>query len=122
MTSKGWFTQWVTKALGYIQSAALDDMETVVLLQVTPEIEDEKTFARTEWPEFLRLLEECYKKDAYEVKNIKFEDIQRTQENLRCSVPAPLCFRRVYVERSAVRWRRPSSPSISRRTRTTPRA
>lgn len=75
VTEKAWFNQWVSKCLGYIKEASLNGVESVQMLQIKPDVEDEKTFARTEWPELKRLLEECYKREADEVALIPFKRI-----------------------------------------------
>ena len=75
VTKKAWFTQWVSKCFGYIKEASLNGVDRVTMLQIKPDVEDEKTFARTEWPELKRLLEECYKREADEVKLIPFSHI-----------------------------------------------
>ena len=75
VTKKAWFTQWVSKCLGYIKEASLNGVKNIQMLQIKPDIEDDKTFARQEWPELKRLLEECYKREADEVRLIPFDDI-----------------------------------------------
>ena len=75
VTKKSWFNQWVSKFLGYIKEASLNGVKNIQMLQIKPDIEDDKTFARQEWPELKRLLEECYKREADEVKRIPFSHI-----------------------------------------------
>ena len=75
VTEKAWFNQWVSKVLGCIKEASLNGVESVLLLQIKADVEDETTFARTEWPEFKRLLEEAYTRESDEVKRIPFDAI-----------------------------------------------
>ena len=79
MAKKNWFNQWVSKVLGLVQQASLDDdVESVVLCQVMPGV-GEETFARKEWPIFFELLEKCYEEQAHEIKRIKFADLQESR-------------------------------------------
>ena len=78
VTVKTWFNQWVAKIFGIIKSAHLDGMKSMVLLQIQPELDDEKTFARKEWPIFLDLLETAFKEGSDEVQGITWDDIEKT--------------------------------------------
>jgi len=74
-----WFARWTSKVLGFVQAASLDEeVESVVLLQIKPAVE-ETLSAQREWPIFFELLRKGFREHAHEIERIPFDELQETK-------------------------------------------